>query len=96
MHAMAVVGRGGVVGGGSDEWMRELGAHPHLEETGVLGGVRGGHVDAECLGGAVEQHGIPERLRGCGEDEQLGVGGELEQALRVALFDLARHRPVVR
>ena len=40
----------------------------------------------------MEQHGVAERLRGRGEDEQLGLGRELAEAPCVALFDLAHHR----
>jgi len=40
----------------------------------------------------VEQRGVAQGLCGSGEDEQLGIGGELDESSDVALFDLADHR----
>ena len=76
MHAVAVVGGRRAVGGGADERVRELDAPADLEQPGVHRRVGRGHVDAERLGGTVEQRRVAERLRGGGEDEQLRLGGE--------------------
>ena len=92
MHPVAVGGGGQAVGGGSDEWMRELDPRTYLEQPGVDSGLGRGHVDAEGLSGTVEQDGVAQGLRGRGDDEQMGVGWELEEAPCVALFDLAYHR----
>ena len=40
----------------------------------------------------MEEHGIAERLRGGGEDEQLRIDGELLETSCVAPFDLTGHR----
>ena len=77
MHAVAVVGRSRAVGGGPDERVRELDAPADLEQPGVHRRAGRSHVEAEGLGGTVQQHRVAERLRGRGEDEQLGVGGQL-------------------
>ena len=92
MHPVAVVGGCSTVSGGSYERVTELDTHTHLEEAGVRRRVGRGHVDAERLGGTLEKDGITQRLRGGRENEQLGVGGKLKEAPRVALFDLARDR----
>ena len=95
MDAVAILGGSRAVGGGSDEWMRELDAPTDREQPGVHRRVGRSHVDAEGLGGTVEQHGVAEWLCGRGEDEQLRVGGELAEAPDVALFDLADDRVAV-
>ena len=94
MHAVAVVGGGRAIGGGSDERVRELDAPPDLEQTRVHRGTGRRRVEPEGLGGAMEQHGVAERLRGGRQDEQPGVGGQLEEAPGVALLDLAGRRLV--
>jgi hypothetical protein len=40
----------------------------------------------------VEQHGVAQGLCGRGKDEQLSIGGQLDETSRVAPFDLADHR----
>jgi hypothetical protein len=92
MHAVAVVCGSRSVGGGSDEWVRELDAHIDLEQPGVHRRADRGDVDAEGRGGTVEQHGVAQGFCGRGEDEQLGIGGQLRETSDVALFDLADHR----
>jgi hypothetical protein len=92
MYPVAVLGGRRPVGGRPHQRMGELHAATHLEQPGVHRRGHGSHVDAEGLGGTVEQHEVAQRLRGCGENEQLGVGGELEEAPGVALFDLAHQR----
>ena len=93
MHTVAVVGRSRAVGGGADEWVRELDPPPaYLEQRGVDRGAGRGHLEAEGRGGTVKQHGIAQRLRGRGEDEQLRLGREQLEAPGVALFDLADDR----
>ena len=76
MDAVAILGGRRAVGGGADEWMRELDAPTYLEQTRVHGRVDRSHVDVERLGGTVEQQRVTERLCGRGEDEQLCSGGE--------------------
>ena len=76
MDAVAVVGGGRAVGGGPDEWVRELDAPTYSEQTRVHCRVGRSHVDAERLGGTVEQQRVAERLCGRGEDEQLRLGRE--------------------
>src|SRR6266508_4476581 len=92
MHAVAVVGGGRSVGSGSDEWVHELDAPTDLEQSDVRRRADRGDVDAEGRGSTVEQHGVAQWLCGCGEDEQLGIGGQLDETSCVALFDLADHR----
>jgi hypothetical protein len=58
MDAVAVLGGGRAVGGGSDEWMRELDAPTYSEQTRVRCRIRRSHVDAERLGGTVEQQRV--------------------------------------
>jgi hypothetical protein len=58
MDAVAVLGGGRAVGGGSDEWMRELDAPTYSEQTRVRCRIRPSHVDAERLGGTVEQQRV--------------------------------------
>ena len=87
MHAVAVVVGRRAVGGGSDEWMRELDARPDLEQPGFHRRVRCRHVETEGLGGTVEEHGVAEGLRGGGEDEQTGCrtgarGGAARSSVR--------------
>ena len=77
MDAMAILGSGRAVGGGPDEWMRELDAPTYFEQTRVHRRVGRSHVDAERLGGTVEQQRVAERLCGRGEDEQLRLGREV-------------------
>ena len=76
VHAVAVAGSSGAVGGGPDQWVRELDAASHLEQPGVRCRVGRRHLDAEARGGTVKQHRVAERLRGRGEDEQPRVGRE--------------------
>ena len=52
----AVLGGGRAIGGGPHEWVRELDAPTHFEQTRVHRRVGCSHVDAERLGGTVEQH----------------------------------------
>ena len=80
MDPVAVLGGGRAVGGGSDEWVRELDAPTDSEQTRVHRRVGRSHVDAERLGGTVEQQRVAQRLCGRGEDEQLGLGGKLAEA----------------
>ena len=56
--------------------MRELDTCAHVQQTGVLRGVRGGEVEPEASCGAMEEGRAPERLRGGGEDEQLRLRWE--------------------
>jgi hypothetical protein len=55
MYAPPVLGCGGTVGGGPDEWMGELDVPTHVEQPGVHR--RGGccRVDAELLRRTMEQ-----------------------------------------
>jgi hypothetical protein len=76
MDAVAVLGGGRVVGGGPDEWVRELDAPSYSEQTCVDRGVGRSYVEPERLGGAVKQQRVAERLRGRGENEPLRLGGE--------------------
>ena len=92
MDSMAVLGSGGAIGGGPDEWVRELDASPDLEQPGVDGRVDYRHVDAQGVGRSAEQNGVPQRLGGGGEDEQPTLGRKLEEALGIALFDLGGDR----
>src|SRR5262245_61527442 len=92
MHAVAVVCGGRSVGGGSDEWVCEFDAPIEVEQPGVDRRADRGDVDAEDRGGTVEQYGVAEGLCGRGEDEQLGIGGQLDETSDVALFDLAGRR----
>jgi hypothetical protein len=70
MDAVPILGGGRAVGGGSDEWMRKLDTPTYYEQTRVHCRVGRSHVDAERLGGTVEQHRVAQRLCGRGEDEQ--------------------------
>ena len=91
MDAVAVVGGGRAVGGGSDEWVRELDAPADRSAARRRPPGRPRSVRARGSGsGAVEQHGVAQWLRGRGEDEQLRVGREQQEAPDVALLDLAR------
>ena len=74
--------------------MRELDAPTDLEQPGVHRRGRGSHVEAEGLGGTMEQDAVAEGLCGSSEDEQLRVGREQLKAPDVALFDPSRHRLV--
>ena len=96
MHAVAVAGSSGAVGGGPDQWVRELDAASHLEQPGVRCRVGRRHLDAEARGGTVKQHRVAERLRGRSEDEQPRIGREPQEAPRVAVFDLACYRLAAR
>ena len=89
MHAVAVVGGSRAVGRGADEWVRELDSRTDREQPGINRRVGGGRLQAERLGGTMEQHRVAERLGGRRQDEQLGVGRELLEALGVALLDPA-------
>ena len=95
MHAVAVVGGSRAVHGGPGEWMRELDPPADLEQPGIHREVGCSHVEPEDRGCAVEQHRVAQRLRGRGQDEQLGTRGKSEEAPDVALLDLARHRPAI-
>jgi hypothetical protein len=92
MDSMAVLGSGRAIGGGPHEWVRELNAPTDFEQTRVYRRVGGSHVDAERLGGTVEQYRIAERLCGRGEDEQSRLDGKQAEPPNIALFDLAPHR----
>ena len=96
MHAVAVAGSSGAVGGGPDQWVRELDAAFHQEQPGIRCRVGRRHVDAEAGDGTVKQHRVAERLRGRSEDEQPRVGRELHEAPCVAVFDLACYRLAAR
>ena len=58
MDAMAVLGGCRAIGGGSDEWVCELDAPTQLQQTRVHCSVSRSHVDAERLGGTVQQQRI--------------------------------------
>ena len=72
--------------------MGELHANAHLEKPGVYRGSRRRHVDAQRVGRAAEQRRVAKRLRGGGQDEQLGIGREQPETLNIAVLDLAGHR----
>ena len=95
MDAVPILGGGRAVGGGPDEWMRELDPPTYSEQTRVHSRVGRTHVNPERLGGTVEQQRVTQRLRGRGEEEQLRLGGKYSEAPDVALFDLADHRLAV-
>ena len=80
MNGVAVLGGGRAVNRGPDEWMRELDPRTHSQQTGVDCRFSCSHIDAECLGDTVEQHGIPKWLCGRGEDEQSRRGGKHAEA----------------
>jgi hypothetical protein len=92
MHTVPVVGGSRAVGGGSDEWVRELDTPTDLEQLGVHCRAGRCHVESKGLSGTVEQYGVAEGLRGRGKDQQLGVGGEHRETPDVTLFDLAGYR----
>jgi hypothetical protein len=73
--------------------MCELDAATDLEHPRVGSRPGTSHVEAESCGGPSEYHGVANRLRGGCQDEQLCVRREYEQALGIALFDLAGQRP---
>ncbi len=92
VHAVAVVVGRRTVGGGSDEWMGELDTRPDLDQSGFHRRVGGRHVETEGLDGTTEEHSVAEGLGGGDDDQQTGVGREFEEALGIALFDLAGDR----
>ena len=72
--------------------MCELDAPADVEEPCVQRRAGRSRVEAEILGGTVQQKWIAQRFRGGGEDEQLRLGREQPEPLRKTLFDLAAHR----
>jgi hypothetical protein len=76
MDAMPVLGACGAVGGCSDEWVDELDAPTQLQQTRVHDSVGCTHIDAKCLGSAVQQQRVAEWFSGRGEHQQLRLGGE--------------------
>ena len=96
MHPLAVVAGGCAVGGGADEWVCELDAPTDVEQPCVHGRAGRSQVDAEALSCTVEQSRAAERLRGRGEHEHPRFVREEQEALGVALLDLAHHRLGVR
>src|ERR1700704_4073216 len=68
--------------------------HPcaDVEEPCVERRAEHSRVEAEILGGPVQQKRIPRRLRGGGENEQLSLRREQPEPSRKASFDLASHR----
>jgi hypothetical protein len=76
MHATAVLRGSRAVGGGSNEWMRELHAPADLEQPSAHRRVGSSHVEAERPRGAAEQQWVAERLRSRTDHEKLGVGRE--------------------
>ena len=73
--------------------MCKLDARAHLEQRGIHRRARRGRVQPEELGGAVQEKGVAERLCGGREDEQSRLGRERQEALGIALLDLAHDRP---
>ena len=92
MHAVPVVRGCRAIGGGPDEWVRELDAPAQLEQPAVLCRARRREVDPERPCGTVQQDAVAEGLCGSREDQQLRVGGEQLEAPDVALFDPAGDR----
>jgi hypothetical protein len=72
--------------------MCELDHRAQLDELSVHRGARRGHREPERLGGTMQQHGIAERFRRGGEDEQPGLLREQLQSPGVAVLDPAHHR----
>ncbi len=93
MHAVAVVVGRRAVGGGPDERMGELDARPDLEQPGFHRRVRPRSCrDRGVSAARWSSTGSPSGSAAAASDEQPGVGGELEEALGVALLDLAGDR----
>ena len=76
MHPVAVVGGGRAIGGGSDKRMGELHPCPHFDEARVYRRVDRSNVDAERLGGSVQEQRVARWLGGSDQDEELGIGGQ--------------------
>ena len=72
--------------------MCELDASADVEEPSVHRRTGCSWTKAKLLGGAVQETGIAQWLRGGGEDEQLRFGREQLEPLREALFNLAPDR----
>ena len=95
MDPMSVGGIRRDVGGRARQRMRKLDPAAELEQSGVECRAGRRHLESEAPGGTVEQHRIAERVRGRGQHEQPGVGGEPGETAGVAPFDLAGHRLAV-
>ena len=91
MHEVAVVRGSGAVCRRSNERVGELDTPTDSKKTGVHRRRSGDHADPERLAGTMQQHGVAERIRGRGQDEQLRVGRQMEESPGIALFDLAGH-----
>ena len=89
MHAAAVVGGAARYAADRTSGCANSTRLRELQQPRIDGRVGSGHVDLEHLGGTKEQRRVAERFCGRGEDEQLSVGGELEDASHVALLDPA-------
>ena len=92
MHTLAVGDCPRTVDGRPDQRMGELHAKPHLGQTGIHRGPQCRQVDAQDVRNAAQKHRVAQRLRGCGEKEQLGVRRQKPKALHVAASDSADHR----
>src|SRR5581483_9857434 len=78
-----------------DERVRELDSPPDPEQPGVQCRAGRRHRELESLGRAVEQQRVAQRLCGRDQNEQPRVRRQLIEAMRIALFDLARYRLAV-
>ena len=72
--------------------MRELDAPTELEQPVIQRRLDRRHVETEALCSTLQQQRVAQRLCCGGEDEQPRVGRKRQEALGVALFDLAPDR----
>src|SRR5580658_8316684 len=92
MDLAALTDRGGPVRRRTNQRVTEGHSHTEFEQPGLLGRFRCTWLDPDTAGGVQKKHRIAEWLRGCEQEESLGVMWQGAEPLQEFLLDLSRQR----